>query len=46
MQRRRLGSIRYRFEALHSFAAAPEELVRPLTGQNRGNMIVDLTGYT
>ncbi|MBF6347519.1 MULTISPECIES: hypothetical protein [Nocardia] len=43
-QLRRSGSVRYRYETLHGLRAAPEGLIRLLTGRNRGKMIVDLTG--
>lgn len=38
------GSVRYRYETLHGLDAAPEGLIRLLSGQNRGKPIVDLTG--
>lgn len=40
----RSGSVRYRYETLHGLDAAPAGLIRLLSGQNRGKMIVDLTG--
>lgn len=40
----RSGPVRYRYETLHGLDAAPAGLIRLLSGQNRGKMIVDLTG--